>query len=139
MRDQSTVVLALIAFALLALCFGMAWQRQRRRFSELESSLDQRIANAVEHSRRTSSGSRFGRIAEQVAPFFPQFPYDPRDARFVGGPIDFVVFDGLCDHELAQVVFVEVKSGKKKGLSGRQEAVRECVERGRVRFETVLF
>ena len=137
MRDQ-TFLLALIVFALLALCFGIAWQRERRRFDVLETTIEQRVADAVEHSRRTSSGSRLGRLAEQMVPFFPQFPYDPQDARFLGGPIDFVVFDGLCNSEVTQVVLVEVKSGKKKGLSPRQRRIQECVEAGRVRFETIL-
>ena len=36
-----------------------------------------------------------GKVAEQIAPFLPEFKYNPKDARFIGSPIDFIVFDGL--------------------------------------------
>ncbi len=138
MREQSILLLALVAFAALAVCFGVAWQRERRRSAETEASVEERVARAVDRSRRTSLGSRLGRVAEQVAPFLPQFPYDPQDARFLGAPVDFVVFDGLNTGEVTQVVFVEVKSGKKTSLSARQEAVQRCVDEGRVAFQTIM-
>ncbi|MCA1849885.1 MAG: Holliday junction resolvase, partial [Acidobacteria bacterium] len=63
--------------------------------------------------------------------------YDPQDAHFLGKPIDFVVFDGLCDGGIKQVVFVEVKSGKKKSLDSRQQSIQECIDEGRVSFEVL--
>src|SRR5512136_461189 len=46
--------------------------------------------DSVNRSRSTLKG----RISEQMAPLFPEFPYSPADTRFIGNPIDFVVFDG---------------------------------------------
>ena len=31
--------------------------------------------------------------SEQMAPLLPEFPFASADARFIGNPIDFVVFD----------------------------------------------
>jgi len=35
-----------------------------------------------------------GKVTEHIAPYLPDFGYNPKDARFVGSPVDFVVFDG---------------------------------------------
>lgn len=75
-----------------------------------------------------------GRITEHLIPFFPNFPYNPRDARFLGSPVDFVVFSGLSAGFLDEIVFVEVKSGRSASLSSRERMVRACVEKGRVRY-----
>ncbi|MEK6986553.1 MAG: Holliday junction resolvase-like protein, partial [Candidatus Thermoplasmatota archaeon] len=64
--------------------------------------------DSVSRSRSTLSG----KFLEQLAPHFPDFPYDPTDLRFLGTPVDYIVFDGLSGGEVAEVVFLEVKSGK---------------------------
>jgi predicted Holliday junction resolvase-like endonuclease len=35
-----------------------------------------------------------GRVSEHLAPYI-NFPYNARDARFIGSPIDMIVFNGL--------------------------------------------
>jgi predicted Holliday junction resolvase-like endonuclease len=54
-----------------------------------------------------------GAFSEQVAPFLPDFPKDLKtsEARFIGKPIDFLIFKGMDDQHINEVVFVEIKSG----------------------------
>jgi predicted Holliday junction resolvase-like endonuclease len=78
-----------------------------------------------------------GKISEHLAPYFPAFSYDARDARFLGTPVDFVVFQGLSSGSLEQIVFVEVKTGKRGSLSSREQQVRECVGKKRVAYEVL--
>ena len=85
--------------------------------------------DAVQRSQAVTTGKVF----EQLVPFFPQFPFDPKDARFLGSPVDLVVFDGLSRGELQRVVFVEVKTGG-ASLSGRERQVRDAVQGGRVEW-----
>lgn len=126
---------------ILVLLIGIAvglmwlWAREVRAHHELKSSLPDLERRAREHALKTSDGTRLGQLAEQMVPFLPQFRYDPQDAHFLGRPVDFVIFDGLCEGMLRQVVFVEVKSGKKKGLGRRQRSIQECIDQGRVSFE----
>lgn len=47
--------------------------------------------DSVDRSRATLSGQ----FLEKLAPRFPGFPYDPTDLRFLGTPVDYVVFAGL--------------------------------------------
>ena len=58
-----------------------------------------------------------GKVTEHLIPYFPHFEYNPKDARFLGTPVDLIVFDGLSEGEMNKVAFVEVKSGKTGFLS----------------------
>jgi len=74
-----------------------------------------------------------GKISEQLLPFLPDFPFNPRDVRFLGSPVDLVVFDGLTEERVRRVVLVEVKTGK-AGLTGRERLIRDAVRDGRVEW-----
>ncbi len=90
-------------------------------------------AQALEQSRSVLRGQ----VAEQLVPLTGGFPFDPSDARFLGHPVDYVVFDGLSGGEGdVEVVIVEIKTGGAR-LSKREAAIRDAVEAGRVRFEVV--
>jgi predicted Holliday junction resolvase-like endonuclease len=78
-----------------------------------------------------------GKVTEHLIPYFPDFEYNPKDARFLGTPVDFIVFDGLSEGEMNKVIFVEVKSGKNGVLSKREKLVRECIDRGKVSYEII--
>jgi len=66
-----------------------------------------------------------GKVYEQLVPYLPEFPFNPKDVRFLGSPVDFVVFDGLSDGHLTRIVFVEVKTGA-ADLSTRERRVRDA-------------
>ena len=91
-----------------------------------------------DHLRRSRQTLR-GQFAEQLAPYFAEFNYDPTEARFLGSPIDFVVFPGIAAGEIQSIVFVEVKSGNSQ-LDRGQRKLRKIVEQvdsKNIRFETV--
>lgn len=92
-------------------------------------------AEAVKQSGATIRGN----ITQHLVPFFPDFPWNPRDARFIGTPVDLIVFSGLSDeNELEGIIFVEVKSGKTGALSGKQKKIRRYLENGgRVTFSQI--
>ena len=78
-----------------------------------------------------------GKVTEHLIPYFPDFEYNPKDARFLGTPVDFIVFDGLSEGKMNRVVFVEVKTGKTGALSPREKLVRDCIGRGKVSYEII--
>ncbi|WP_292459763.1 Holliday junction resolvase-like protein [Methanothermococcus sp.] len=78
-----------------------------------------------------------GKIIENLIPYFPEFKYNPKDARFIGSPVDFVVFDGLSERNLRKIVFVEVKTGKKGTLSNREKLIKKCVENKNIKYELI--
>jgi len=95
-----------------------------RRWERIVPSLR---ADAAKRSRAVIGGL----FSEQLAPFLPDFPWKPTEVRFVGKPVDFLVFKGLDEKEVEEVVFVEVKSGRAR-LSGVERSLRRAVEDGRV-------
>jgi len=127
--DTSTILLILgvSIFVVIILYIGY---RIGVLFGE-ERALESAIRkDAISRSRAVLSGQ----FSEQLAPYLPDFPYKPTEVRFVGKPIDFIVFKGLDEKEPSEVVFVEVKSGKSK-LSGVEKKLKDAVENKRVSWE----
>jgi len=75
-----------------------------------------------------------GKVHEQLIPYLPGFRFNPKDVRFLGSPVDFVVFDGLADGNVRRLVFLEVKTGA-GALSMRERQVRHVVEARAVEWE----
>ena len=68
-----------------------------------------------------------GKISEHLVPFHLNFPFNPKDARFIGSPIDILVFDGASDgRDEITIYFIEVKTGNSK-LSEIQKKIRRAV------------
>ncbi|WP_443735814.1 Holliday junction resolvase-like protein [Treponema sp.] len=86
--------------------------------------------DAVKRSRAVLGG-QFG---EQLAPFLPDFPCNPGDARFIGKPVDYIAFPGTAEgRSVEEILLIEVKSGT-SALSAREKEIREAVKKGRVRY-----
>ena len=93
-----------------------------------------RYAKAIRQDAvRRSQAVIAGKVHEQLVPYLPGFDFNPKDARFLGSPVDFVVFDGLADGSVARVVFLEVKTGAAT-LSPREREVREAILARRVEW-----
>jgi predicted Holliday junction resolvase-like endonuclease len=92
-------------------------------------------AEAVKQSGATIRGN----VTQHLIPYFPDFPWSPRDTRFIGTPIDLIIFSGLSEEkELDGIIFVEVKSGKTGALSESQKKVKRYLENGgRVTFSQI--
>jgi predicted Holliday junction resolvase-like endonuclease len=123
-------------------------------FSQRISVIEERARNDLERwkiectneirkdSVNRSRSTLKGRISEQMAPLLPEFPFSPADARFIGNPIDFVVFDGYTKvkdekGDAISVVLVEVKKGKGK-LSREETLIKRAVEEGRISWKTII-
>jgi hypothetical protein len=81
-------------------------------------------------SQKKSSEVRIGQIAEHFSPFLNQFNHDPKQARFIGMPIDFVVFEDTG------IYFVEIKTGAAR-LSTNQNKYKKLVEEGKIFWEEI--
>ncbi len=100
-----------------------------RRNRHWEAQIDLHRADAISRSRAVLAGQ----FSEQLAPYLPDFPFNPSECKFIGKPVDFVVFHGLDEKNVTGVSFVEVKSGKSK-LSGTEKTVKNAIEDGKVRW-----
>jgi len=126
--DQPTVALiALVAVIFLYIGYRLGGLLAHAR---LKSDLPRIRRAAAEQSRAVLSGQ----FSEQLAPYLPGFPYSPTEVRFLGRPVDFVVFKGLDSQEPEEIIFLEVKSGAAQ-LSTVERKLRNVVIEGRVRWE----
>jgi predicted Holliday junction resolvase-like endonuclease len=136
--DTATVTPFLIG-ALVALFLTVVIYQIR--IFKLRLDFQQQIKEATKRSLDQSRSTLKGQIGEQMAPVLPGFCYLPADARFLGDPIDYVVFNGrtnlgnngIGEHEL-EIILLEVKHGQSR-LTPIQRAIAAAVEDGRVRFE----
>ena len=122
---------------------GRIQAEYEKYIAELELEHKQALLDAQKRSVNTSRAVLKGKMAEQFAPILPEFQYLPSDAKFLGDPVDYVVFDGYTDFrdgdgtaDDIEVILLDIKSGGAR-LSKGQEAIQQAIQQGRVRFETV--
>lgn len=105
----------------------------KREFEEREKEIRK---EAIKSSKDTINGQNM----EKMIPLFKDFPYNIQDLRFLGSPIDYIVFDGLHDKTFGdksrkvEIVIAEVKTGESRQTI-RQRAIKEAVKDCRIRFE----
>ena len=127
-----TIVILLIVFLI---AIGVAYWIGKRsgafqKHREWEQALPDYRKEAIMKSRAVLGGH----FSENLAPYLPDFPYLPNECRFVGKPVDFIVFKGMDQKKIDEVVFVEVKSGNAK-LSDQEKNLKEAIDKKKVKFE----
>ncbi|MBI2101122.1 hypothetical protein HYT53_00755 [Candidatus Woesearchaeota archaeon] len=115
-------IIGIIALLILALFIGYLIGKYLTQ-KKLEEKIPDIREDAIRHSRAVLSGQ----FSEQIAPYLPDFPFKPTEARFIGKPIDFVVFKGMDGKKIDEVVFVEVKSGQSV-LNKVEKTLKEAVQ-----------
>ena len=122
-RDWLGLVIGMVIGLVVAWLYFVIW---KLRYSAAIRE------NAVQRSLAVTSG----KVHEQLVPYLPEFGFNPKDARFLGSPVDLVVFDGLAAGDVKRVVFLEVKTGAAP-LTARERQVREVIEARQVAWGEV--
>ena len=134
------VVFAIIVYFIMRV-------RLRHRISMVEAEFRASWAEQESSVRKDAADrSRYvlkGKIAEHMVPLFSDvFPFDPSDARFIGAPIDYLIFDGYTavkdsnSERPITVILADIKTGNAT-LNKTERKIKEAVEAGRVRWETI--
>jgi len=129
-------VFSLIIFLLLSIVFlligffiGKLIERYR-----VNKEWEERLPQLTRESREKSREVLGGKFAENLAPYFPDFKHDPTELRFIGEPIDYIVFKGASTKNPSEIIFLEVKSGN-ANLTPMQKKWREIVENKKISWE----
>jgi len=131
MVDFLTIILAIIFLIGIIVAYFVGFKYGVfRRDKYWQDEIPEHRKDAVMRSRSVLSGQ----FSEQLAPYLPDFAYAPTECKFMGKPIDFIVFKGLDEKNVQEVVFVEVKSGKSK-LNNQEKSLKEAIEKKKVRWE----
>jgi predicted Holliday junction resolvase-like endonuclease len=135
-----TIIVAAAIVVILLSYYIIQWRFKTRFRHWLETEIEtleqekQRIRREAVIQSRAVLGGKF---VEQLAPYLPEFRYDPTEARFIGSPIDLIVFPGLATGEPKEIVIMEIKSGKNCQLTPQERKIRQLVEDGMVRWELI--
>jgi predicted Holliday junction resolvase-like endonuclease len=127
-----SVILFIIVIALL-----YRLSKAGREFKQWREEEEKRLEEARKQAILQSRAVLGGKFTEQMAPYLPEFKYDPTEARFIGTPVDLVVFPGLAEGEPKEIVLIEVKSGRSSRLTPREKRIKELVEANMVRWEEI--
>ncbi|MDD2745654.1 MAG: Holliday junction resolvase-like protein [Candidatus Gracilibacteria bacterium] len=115
----------IVGAIVLSLFIGFVWGRLVRHRAVIRERND-----AVGRSRSVI----LGELYETIAPLIPGFRYAPRDMVFIGKGVDYLVFDGLSEGHLKEIVFLELKTGKSK-QNANEKMIENCIRQGRVKYE----
>ena len=123
-----------LIFCLLFLFAGLRLGLRQGRKLEAAEWESGKLQAIVKTRLKQSMAVLGGLVSEQIAPLLSDFPFDPGDCRFIGKPVDFIVFKGMNEQNISEVIFLEVKSGASKSLNRQEKLLREAVEARRVRW-----
>lgn len=109
---------------------------------ELSSTFDAKVKQAVDTARADSIKRQRsilkGQATEHLAPYINS-NYNPKDYKFIGDPIDYIIYDGLSEIKskedtVNKIVFMDIKTGKSQ-LNRAQRAIKKCIQEGNIEFE----
>lgn len=132
--------MAVIVFGLVLLVFYLFFKNRewKIRFNQkIEEFLGEKEASIREDAIKRSARTLSGKTLEKLVPFLEGFPYDPHDIRWLGDPIDLVIFDGYSKQEPKQIVICDVKSGEGKLTEG-QKKIKELVKDKKIIWEEFI-
>ena len=105
-----------------------------KALKERQEELKKSIKKATTGAQTTSKSVNVGKLLEKVFPTMKDFKCELSDCRFLGEPIDLIIFNGLTAGKIESIKFLEVKSGKAV-LNKHQKSVKEAIEKNKVKFE----
>jgi len=129
------LVIGIMTLLIVGLILYIWYQRRMldvRVRAHIQREQDRIRKDALTKSRAVLKG----KIAEQMAPLLDAFPFHPADARFVGSPIDYIVFVGYHRNAPSEIVLVDIKTGNAT-LSQIERKIERLVEAKRVRWMTI--
>lgn len=68
----------------------------------------------------------------QTLPLNPDFPFLPSECRFMGSPIEYLVFEGLSEGKIKGITFCALPSDFPSPL---QDSLAHAIRKGRVYFQ----
>ena len=116
-------ILTLILF-IVCIILIMVLKNLKNRYN-----FQQEIHENLKHDYK-SMHIKHGKSFEQLFPFMDNYPYDYRNFRFIGDPIDGLSFEDN------KIVFIEFKTGS-SNLTEKQKKIRYLIENGKVEWKEV--
>ena len=105
---------------------------------ERENKLAKKISQVADKTAITTKATNLGNFLEVALPNVEDFKWVVPDSKFLGKPIDLLVFNGLSKGNVDSLSFVEVKSGKTHRLSDNEQSVKDAVNAHKVSYKVFV-
>lgn len=118
----------------IILTYYLLKERAKGWLEEWKTEQEKKIRkDALDRSRATLKG----KVGEQIAPFLSKFQHNPSDARFIGSPVDYIIFEGHSKENPKSIILADIKTGTTARLTPLQKGFKKAVEEGKVSWETI--
>jgi len=111
----------LLLFAVIIVVLLFLFYFYKRSLS-LERQLNETLFS------KSSLSTKYGRLTEQLMPLSEKFPFDSKNFRFIGSPIDGIAF------ESDKIYFCEFKGTSAAQLSEKQKNIKELVKEKKIEW-----
>lgn len=127
-----SIILLILFF--VSFLFYREIKNLNKKLIDQKREFEERIVEERKAAVKTSRSVIKGQVNEQIAPFLPDFKYNSADCKFLGQPIDIIVFNGISEENVTEVIIMDIKTGQ-ASLSKTQRQIKKCIEEGKFRFE----
>ena len=117
------IILSIIILLILIILF-LSQSYYRNKISTLRKNLIKTTSDKI------SLSTKYGQISEEFFPLEQSYPYNSKDFKFLGNPIDGIQFNN------DKIILIEFKTNTSK-LSTKQRHIRNLINNKQVEFELI--
>tara|TARA_Y100000782_G_scaffold65668_1_gene71635 strand:- start:610 stop:996 length:387 start_codon:yes stop_codon:yes gene_type:complete len=120
--DLNIILSIIILLILIILLLSQSYYKNK--ISTLQKNLTKTTSDKI------SLSTKYGQISEEFFPLEQSYPYNSKDFKFLGNPIDGIQFNN------DKIILVEFKTNTSK-LSTKQRHIRDLINNNQVEFELI--
>ena len=117
------IILSIIILLILFILF-LSQSYYKNKISKLQANLKKTTSDKM------SLSTKYGQISEEFFPLEQSYPYNSKDFKFLGNPIDGIQFNE------DKIILIEFKTNSSK-LSTKQRHIRNLINNKQVEFELI--
>ena len=117
------IILSIIILLILFILF-LSQSYYKNKISKLQANLTKTTSDKM------SLSTKYGQISEEFFPLEQSYPYNSKNFKFLGNPIDGIQFNE------DKIILIEFKTNSSK-LSTKQRHIRNLINDKQVEFELI--
>ena len=117
------IILSIIVLLILLILF-LSQSYYKNKISKLQANLTKTTSDKI------SLSTKYGQISEEFFPLEQSYPYNSKNFKFLGNPIDGIQFNE------DKIILIEFKTNSSK-LSTKQRHIRNLINNKQVEFELI--
>lgn len=122
MLDLNIILSIIILLSLFILFLSQSYYKNK--ISKLQANLKKTTSDKM------SLSTKYGQISEEFFPLEQSYPYNSKNFKFLGNPIDGIQFNE------DKIILIEFKTNSSK-LSTKQRHIRNLINDKQVEFELI--